>query len=326
MGESTCAVLNCGRKVIARGWCRGHYDRWHQYGDVDPDRPLKKTKGVAGSGPCPIDGCTSLIRTSGLCNAHYLRRLRNGDPNVTRRHKRGICADDGCARPAYGHGVCSMHWLRLRRSDGIAIAGRIHRCTATQCGLPAVARGYCRFHYERFRRFGVALGRPTYTACEVPGCTTPLDRPHRPVCAAHRRRLRLWGSLERRCGSCGNVLPVVLAGGRIDRRFCDACKLQRGRARARQTFHRRRAAKAGAGSEKFSSLDVFARDRWRCGLCRRKVNQRLTYPHPKSASLDHKVPLASGGSHTRANTQLAHLRCNHRKRDRGEPEQLLLFG
>jgi 5-methylcytosine-specific restriction endonuclease McrA len=61
-------------------------------------------------------------------------------------------------------------------------------------------------------------------------------------------------------------------------------------------------------------LQVFERDAWICQLCRGTVDRTLIYPHPLSASLDHAVALARGGSHTYGNTQLAHLRCNSVKR------------
>jgi 5-methylcytosine-specific restriction endonuclease McrA len=56
------------------------------------------------------------------------------------------------------------------------------------------------------------------------------------------------------------------------------------------------------------------------------VNPALLWPHPKSASLDHVVPLIDGGEHTYANVQLAHLACNVGKRDGGHPQQLALVG
>ena len=38
-------------------------------------------------------------------------------------------------------------------------------------------------------------------------------------------------------------------------------------------------------------------------------------PHPSSASLDHVIPAAQGGSHDRDNLQLAHRSCNEAKAD-----------
>ena len=62
-------------------------------------------------------------------------------------------------------------------------------------------------------------------------------------------------------------------------------------------------------------------------LCRKNINKTLAWPHPMSASLDHVIPIARGGEHSYANTQIAHLTCNIRKRDKTvEPQQLALIG
>ncbi len=80
--------------------------------------------------------------------------------------------------------------------------------------------------------------------------------------------------------------------------------------------HRRRARIKGVKSETVSSLKVFERDSWKCGICGKRVNKRLKYPDPLSPSLDHIIPLSKNGTHTYDNVQLAHLRCNLRKSDK----------
>lgn len=88
---------------------------------------------------------------------------------------------------------------------------------------------------------------------------------------------------------------------------------------------RRRARLARAQSEPYSLAEIASRDRYRCGLCRRKVSMGLGYPDRRSASVDHLVPLSEGGNDTRANVQLAHLGCNLRK-GVGGSQQLALLG
>lgn len=97
----------------------------------------------------------------------------------------------------------------------------------------------------------------------------------------------------------------------------------------RAAYHRRRARKkAGDAGERIVHREVFKRDGWVCGICGRRVNPDLVFPHPKSSSLDHIVPLSKGGTHTMANVQLAHLACNTAKRDNvgGAGDQLRLIG
>lgn len=72
----------------------------------------------------------------------------------------------------------------------------------------------------------------------------------------------------------------------------------------------RRAKIRGVFAENFSPIEIFNRDAWVCQLCHKKVNKDLRWPDPMSASLDHIVPISKGGSHTKNNTHLAHLKCN----------------
>lgn len=95
--------------------------------------------------------------------------------------------------------------------------------------------------------------------------------------------------------------------------------------RDRYYGYHRRAVVATAGAERFSSETIFERDRWRCRICGGRVDKRLKWPHAKSASLDHIVPISQGGKHIRSNVQCAHLGCNSRK-GAGMGGQLLLFG
>lgn len=75
----------------------------------------------------------------------------------------------------------------------------------------------------------------------------------------------------------------------------------------------RRAQKRAAPSERFRDAEVFARDRWLCGICGEPTDRNERVPHPKAPTIDHIIALANGGHHTRANTQCAHFSCNTRK-------------
>jgi len=81
-------------------------------------------------------------------------------------------------------------------------------------------------------------------------------------------------------------------------------------------WHKRRAiirGERGAASESIDVEDVFQRDGWICQICLRPVSQEAKWPDVMCASLDHRIPLARGGSHTYTNVQLAHFVCNSRK-------------
>lgn len=54
-----------------------------------------------------------------------------------------------------------------------------------------------------------------------------------------------------------------------------------------------------------------------CGICGKKVDKDLKYPHPMSPCIDHIIPVAKGGHPSDIdNLQLAHWCCNREKSDK----------
>lgn len=111
------------------------------------------------------------------------------------------------------------------------------------------------------------------------------------------------------CKECGELHQPEF--GDTTTVFCsDTCRKRNGRRVKHQgawTYRRYKREKEG---ERFKVKEIYDRDRWLCGICHKKVNSRLKFPHPMSPSLDHIIPIALGGSHTKKNVQLAHLSCN----------------
>lgn len=62
-----------------------------------------------------------------------------------------------------------------------------------------------------------------------------------------------------------------------------------------------------------------------CAICGKKVDKKLKYPHPMSATVDHIIPVSKGGHPSDIeNLQLAHFYCNRQKSDKiidNVPEQ-----
>jgi len=120
------------------------------------------------------------------------------------------------------------------------------------------------------------------------------------------------------CDGCGAAF-TRMANGSIPRFCSEKCK--------RRAIHeRRRARERDAYVEDVNRTAIFERDGWRCQLCHKKVDGSLPADHMMSATLDHIIPLASGGLHEAANCQLAHRICNSTKSDRPWGEQLRLVG
>lgn len=112
-----------------------------------------------------------------------------------------------------------------------------------------------------------------------------------------------------RCPACrANAFRVT----KLNARNSDAGKAARRRAKAR-----RRAVERGIKAERFDPFEIFDRDKWRCHLCGVKTPKRLRGTYEDNApELDHVVPLAAGGEHTRRNCACSCRRCNIEKADR----------
>lgn len=144
------------------------------------------------------------------------------------------------------------------------------------------------------------------------------------------------------CADCGDPRPTNPGSLPAGQRVCRPCRRKRlgfhdqptplDYLRARRARglvpgkHKVRAKHYGVEYEPVNPRRVFARDRWRCGICGGKVNPQLSWPDPMSASIDHVLPMSQGGGHTYANTQCSHLTCNASKQARGGGEQLALIG
>lgn len=70
--------------------------------------------------------------------------------------------------------------------------------------------------------------------------------------------------------------------------------------------HYRRAVKRGGYAERFKRADIFKRDNLICEYCKKKMNI-------KDCVLDHRIPIAKGGSHTPGNCTTSCFKCNAEK-------------
>lgn len=207
-------------------------------------------------------------------------------------------------------GTCRQRWLRVNRPTEMrAISLRSAERRKTEL---AAARTDC-------LNCGVRLRKAGATYCIARECQK--------VKAALRERERYAAdpAAKRTAVAAARAArtPEQLAQSKLTRR---AWKEAGGRDALRSADSRRRARKFAAPVESFTHLEIFERDGWRCGICRQRINRRLSYPNPRSASLDHIIPLALGGSHTRANVRATHLDCNvQRGAARAGSDQLALI-
>lgn len=186
-------------------------------------------------------------------------------------------------------GACRQKWLRENRPEMIqAIQLRV---AERQKAARAAARQNC-------ANCGVKLRLAGATYCSARECQKILNA------LRERERYAADPEVKRAAVAAARAArsPEQIERSRLARR---AWKEAGGRDALRSADSRRRARKFSALVESFTHLEIFER-----GICQQRINRRLAYPNPRSASLDHVIPLALGGSHTRANVRAAHLDCN----------------
>lgn len=71
---------------------------------------------------CKVRGCGSReirVKSLGLCNAHYLKFLRYGDPEHSERYRnqpKPLCSIEGCERTSHSKSWCKKHYSRWQRT------------------------------------------------------------------------------------------------------------------------------------------------------------------------------------------------------------------
>lgn len=207
----------------------------------------------------------------------------------------GPCRVPGCVKVSREVGLCSAHYARRLRhgSENVVLPGDVveGKKLCAMCGqmcpvdMFGHSRSYCRpCQAQRMRQY----------------------RSERP----RERRGRL---VTLSCDCCG----CQFVGDGKRSRYCSPECFEAFRNRANwKHVTRRRARLRDALVESFDRLDIFSRDGWVCQICGLAVDREARFPDPNSASLDHIIPIAKGGTHEPANAQCSHLHCNIMKSDR----------
>lgn len=206
--------------------------------------------------------------------------------------------------PKYCSGRCRAWWYN-HPGQPTPPLGQCARCSAP---LRRISQKYCGLRCSEIARGTRLAEPPPRQSCALPGCGKPFQPKRDGTRCCSEKHGKLLYNRESRADGRQQPTPWN------DRR--------------RDNYHRRRALKKGASTGRPVNLaEIAARDRYRCGVCRKAVSMRLKWPHPRSASLDHVIPLTETGSqHDPANVRLAHLACNTSRGNRGGGEQLMLFG
>lgn len=257
---------------------------------------------------------------SGQClKDHQLdRQLKLHGPRIKR-----LCRD--CAVPIRQGTHCDEH----RNSHMKQCA----RCDENFTGSPSTryCSDDCRWAKRKVDKVDLAQAvELDWNQCPV--CDKWVGKRGRTYCSDQCRNRagnakKQGVDIKRKCNNCDVALST------IKRRLCDDCRDESAKKQRRNLRHLRkhisRAKHFGVRWERFDPQEIFERDRWRCGICKKKVDKRLKGDHPMGATLDHIIPLSWRiweHGHTRVNTRCSHRTCNTKRGNRSNGEQLALVG
>lgn len=234
-------------------------------------------------------------------------------------------------RPGVGPGNHGQH---RRGKDHHSFKGPITAvCSVPDCANTCTSHKsiYCKKHYDRVQRGNPVA--PRYGVepnghCHYCGDAMPGTGPSRLYCSMRcSTRAKRRNPKTAICSRCGSEFKPYHKA-----KFCSQkCREDHTEERDRRNSRHARlndpnyALKVNRSNhvrverirlalvERFSRLEILERDDWCCGICGHPIDKTLRWPHPQSGSVDHIKSLASGGEHSRANAQAAHLKCNQSK-------------
>lgn len=241
--------------------------------------------------------CRSTFQSKSVLAKYCTRKCANRS-----RYMVGGCYEDRASNPAptLAPEVESMCGTWQGR-------GRHRTLGESPCGPCKDAwNAYCRVIQKKVRR-----GR----ACTDLVVWVAPVRVHTPD---HSQGSRVWRDV--RCRVCSSRFTTSTSEFTCSRE-CRGVHRRQGRKIAKD---RRRAVKRGAYRADVSRKRVFESDGYRCHLCNQMTDPSKPAPHPRSPTLDHVIPLASGGTHEPSNCRTACFLCNSTKSNLGGGEQFAL--
>lgn len=146
----------------------------------------------------------------------------------------------------------------------------------------------------------VALGQKKLCSAACRRATARRRFARKPPLVAQRNCLRCKKPFTGRAGGGRGNKGQIFCSERCNDAYHDA-----------GGNHRQRARHYGVAYEPIKTIVVLARDGWQCQICGETTPQSLRgTTEARAPELDHRVPLARGGSHTWGNVQCACRACN----------------
>ena len=154
---------------------------------------------------CSFDGCDKIVKSRGLCSAHYERLRKHGSPSTVlppapppTNTLHVTCTIDGCDKPHQARGFCSAHYCKFRKYGDPTTDKRRQRsfCEVDECDRPVHGAGLCRMHWDRWRIHGdPEYTVPVHRECIATDCGKRPRSARLGLCEMHYYRARRHGDI-----------------------------------------------------------------------------------------------------------------------------------
>lgn len=170
---------------------------------------------------CSVDTCDVKATRREMCELHYRRFMRTGDPLMVRRRSpdtypaRQQCSVDECIRLAVTHGHCRMHWERTLRNGAPVLQSTDRAICGSQSGYDRHMRNgeqacdLCRFSIRRrgWGKSGMDPDAAEAAWLRADGTCELCGRSDRPLVVDHDHATgRVRGAV---CRRCNNAMALV---------------------------------------------------------------------------------------------------------------------
>ena len=141
-----CEVEGCGKKHLALGFCRSHYNQF---------------KMQAEHRTCSIDGCERPLYARGYCASHYRALIETREIPLIYKRQSPTCSVDGCDGESAAHGLCNKHWFRWKKYgdvDFLKVSSwkdGPKNCKYPGCTMKVHKNGTCRKHAYYYTKIEV---------------------------------------------------------------------------------------------------------------------------------------------------------------------------
>lgn len=291
-----CCEPDCGKPIHVKRMCRPHYQAWYRRQNPARFERYNETRrmGLSKTEKAALAiGKTTQAKLCVECGASFNRPYGNSDAQWEARQ----CCSTSCGNSLSSRGRPKRPGDLTRKEYGSKAAYQIawqHRKAMPEWAM----------RWEQRRR--------AEDLAELAVKLVSYGRAAQRISTRPKTRQFIAGT----CPGCTETV-VVIRGWWHDSIRCRPCTIHHWRGN-----HEKRAQRNNVEWERISPHVIFARDSWRCQICKRRT--RGKFPAPSSATIDHIIPLSKGGPHLEHNLQTACLVCNLQKHNGAANDQLRL--